>query len=161
MTYPIKQIHASYTPQEDRILLTVETQNQQIYLGWITRRFVALLLPTLHGQHPITKVNLFEDGSYKRTPPQIKQAQNREQKNHPEYPLGESPLLFSKISFSALNTEEAVFILSPNSGQGIKLPFTPVLLNLLLKKLKKPLEQSDWGIEHEGIYGVPGNNLLQ
>ena len=157
MTYPIKQIQASYSPQEDRILLTVETHNQQLYLGWITRRFLALLLPTLHGQHPITKVNLFEGSPYKMTRPQIKQ----HQKKTPEHPLGESPLLFAKISFSALKTEEAVFILSPNSGQGIKLPFTPILLNLLLKNLKEPLKQSDWGIEHEGIYGVPMNNLLQ
>ncbi|VAW45086.1 hypothetical protein MNBD_GAMMA04-683 [hydrothermal vent metagenome] len=161
MTYPIKQIHASYNPLEDRVLLTVETHNQQIYLGWITRRFVTLLLPTLHGQHPITKASMFEDAPQKMKPPQIKQSQNTESKSAPEYPLGESPLLFSKISFSALRTEEAVFILSPNTGQGIKLPFTPILLNLMLKNLKAPLEQSDWGIEHEGIYGVPMNNLLQ
>ncbi|MCF6253712.1 MAG: hypothetical protein L3J38_03080 [Thiomicrorhabdus sp.] len=153
---------AAYNPQEDRILLTIEMQNQQLYLGWITRRFLSLLLPTLHGQHPITGISMFDESHYKMKGPQIKHAQEAVTKlNTPEYPLGESPLLFSKISFSALKTDHAIFVLAPNTGRGIELPFNSVVLNLLLKVLKDPLKQSDWALEHDGIYGVPSQNLLQ
>jgi len=162
MTYPIKQIQAAYTPQEDRILLTIEMQNQHIYLGWITRRFLTLLLPTLHGQHPITGVNMFDETCYKLKKPQIKQSQHSAKaQNTPKYPLGASPLLFSTIRFGDLKTEQAMFVLAPNTGTGIELPFNSVILNLFLKALKEPLEQSDWALEHQGIYGVPSNNLLQ
>ena len=162
MTYPIKQIQAAYNPLEDRILLTIEMQNQHIYLSWITRRFLSLLLPTLHGQHPITGVSMFDDSNYKMKGPQIKQAQKAAKKlNSSEHPLGQSPLLLSKISFSALKTEQAMFVLAPNTGRGIEIPFNSVVLNLLLKMLKHPLQQSDWALEHDGIYGVPSQNLLQ
>lgn len=162
MTYPIKQIQATYTPQEDRILLTVEMQNQHTYLGWITRRFLTLLLPTLHGQHPITGGNMFDDTSYKLKKPQIKQSKEAVTKsNTPKYPLGTSPLLFSTIRFSDLKTERAMFTLAPNTGAGIELPFNSVILNLLLSVLKEPLELSNWELEHQGIYGVPSNHLLQ
>jgi hypothetical protein len=161
MTYPIKQIQAAYTPQEDRILLTIEMQNQSLYLGWITRRFLSLLLPTLHGQHPITGISMFDEAKFTIKKPQIKQSQNTLQQAIAQYPLGESPLLFSTIRFSALKTEEAMFVLAPNTGAGIELPFNSVTLNLLLKTLKSPLEQSDWALEHQGVYGVPSNNLLQ
>lgn len=165
MTYPIKQLQASYNPIEDRILLTVEGQNQQTYLGWLTRRFFKILLPVLHGQHPITGNALFDTKQPKKQGPKIHQSKANLKKEatteSQSYPLGESPLLLAKISFTSLKTEQAVFMLAPNSGRGIELPFTPVLLNLLLTTIKDPLEESDWALELNGIYGVPSNNRLQ
>ncbi len=165
MTYPIKQLQASYNPIEDRILLTVEGQNQQTYLGWLTRRFFKILLPVLHGQHPITGNALFDSKQPKKQGPKIHQSKAYLKTEvvapSPNYPLGESPLLLAKISFTALKTEHAEFILAPNTGQGIELPFTPILLNLLLTTIKEPLEESDWALELNGIYGVPSNNRLQ
>ncbi|HIE40675.1 MAG TPA: hypothetical protein EYP76_04520 [Thiomicrorhabdus sp.] len=160
MVYPIKQLQASYNPIEDRILLTVEGQDQQTYLGWLTRRFFKILLPVLHGQHPITGKTLFETKPLDKQGPKIHQSKATTT-HSPSYPLGETPLLLAKISFTALNTENALFILAPNSGRGIELPFTPKLLNLLLTTIKEPLEESDWALELNGIYGVPANNRLQ
>jgi len=164
MTYPIKQLQASYNPVEDRILLTVERQNQQTYLGWLTRRFLTILLPVLHGQHPITGEGLFDCKPPKNKGPKIHQSKTVLKKNnnshHPVYPLGDSPLLCSKISFTSLKTEQAMFHLLPDSNQGIELPFTPILLNFFLKAIKEPLEQSNWALEVNGIYGLSSNNRL-
>ncbi|MCF6345939.1 MAG: hypothetical protein L3J00_05655 [Thiomicrorhabdus sp.] len=165
MTYPIKQLKATYNSVEDRILLTVEVQQKQMYSGWLTRRFLTILLPVLHGQHPVTGELLFDNKPPENRGPKIYQSKpvlKKEDTSHnPSYPLGESPLLFSKITFTALKTEDAMFILLPNSNKGIKLPFTPALLNLLLTTIKEPLEQSNWALEVNGIYGVPSNNRLQ
>lgn len=165
MTYPIKKLKATYNSVEDRILLTVERQQKQIYSGWLTRRFLMILLPVLHGQHPVTGALLFDHKAPKNKGPKIHQSKpvlKKEDASHnPTYPLGESPLLFSKITFTALKTENAMFILLPNANKGIKLPFTPALLNLFLTTLKEPLEQSNWALEVNGIYGVPSNNRLQ
>ncbi|VAW48943.1 hypothetical protein MNBD_GAMMA03-2110 [hydrothermal vent metagenome] len=161
MPYPIKQIQASYQPIEDRILLTIKNHHQQVYLGWVTRRFFKILLPTLHGQHPITGIAFFTTTSTP-TGPQIKTSKPVLKKNRgdvEEYPLGKTPLLFTKLTFQALKSEQASFILAPNTGQGIELPFTPILLNLLLTKLKPALHESDWGLEEKTIYGLPSVRL--
>lgn len=167
MTDPVNQVQATYNPLEDRILFTIEKQNKQVFLGWVTRRFLTILLPALHGQHPTTGVEFFANSlpkvptiSHSKTV-LIRNEQPDNTAKLQTYPLGEAPLLLSKITFKALHTEKAMLILSPEHGQGIELPFNPELLNRLLQTFKHPLETSSWSLEVNSIYGLPPNSRLQ
>ncbi len=167
MTYPINQISVLYHPIEDRMLLTIEMEGQQVYTGWITRRFLKLLIPALHGVHPLTGKTLFDNKTSKA--PTIKQSKpilkkTIESPNDPmpaSYPLGETPILLSKISFKGIQKDYTVFILSPESGHGIELPFNPSVLNTLLSQFTAPLQESGWSLEVNTIYGMPLESGLQ
>lgn len=167
MTNPINQIQASYNPIEDRLLLNIKTFNEQVYVAWITRRFLKLLLPALHGKHPITGATLFDDatpGLHQEKPQEsaIKGNFNNDYKlaNTQDYPLGEVPILLTKITFKALNTEQAELCLESESNQSIQLPFNPELLSALLSILERAIKAIDWNLELNPLLEMPSQRRL-
>ena len=168
MTNKISQIQATYNSTEDRILLKVKTLNEQVYLAWITRRFVKLLVPILHGQHPNTGIPLFDAKTA-----QIKQLEKQQtqmsgdydtkytEPEKAEYPLGEKPILLAKITFKNLQSENGQLIFEPETGQGILLPYHADLLGPLIKVFSQALITAEWGLELEPILEVPSEVRLQ
>ena len=172
MSYQINQIQASYNATEDRILLKIKTLNEQVYLAWLTRRFVSLLLPLLHGKHPTTGEALFNEQTT-----MIHQAEKQQTQRHgdfdtayetpenPTYPLGETPILLAKMTFKNLNQvvedERPKLILEPEMGTGIILPFNPELLGAMLKILAQVIEQADWALQMAQIIEMPTESRLQ
>jgi len=168
MSDQINQIQASYNATEDRVLLKIKTLNDQVYLAWVTRRFLALLLPAMHGKHPTTGTSFFDEKTHlvneaKKEAAQVKGDYESEyiKPDSPDYPLGESPILLAKITFKAINTPEAQLILEPETGSGIQLPFNPTLLGALLKIFTQAIQQSDWNLNNEPILNMPAEARLQ
>ncbi len=158
MIYPITQLDSSYNPIEDRILLTIKMQHNRIYYNWITRRFLTLLLPVLHGHHPITHEMLFSPEPIQHSTPKIYQPVAS---HPPSYPLGKSPLLLTKIRFNELKTLSATFQMLPESNTGLELPFTPAILNLFLTTLKSSVIQSNWNLQVPKMYDILAPTQLQ
>ena len=168
MSDKISQIQASYNPTEDRILLKIKTLNEQVYLAWITRRFMKLLIPVLHGQHPTTGDALFDEPTS-----HIQQAQKEknqlqgdyetqyEMPENPDYPLGEKPILLAKITFKDIYTDKGSLALEPDKGQGILLPYHADLLGPLIKIFAKALETAEWDLQLNPILAVPEKTSLQ
>lgn len=168
MSDTVSQIQASYHPSEDRILLNIKTLNDQVYLAWITRRFLKLLIPVLHGQHPTTGKSLFDEKTS-----HIQQAQKEKTQlsgdyesqylkpEDPQYPLGEEPILLAKITFKDIYSEKGSLALEPEKGQGILLPYHPELLGPLIKIFAKALEPADWELDLDPILTVPEQTSLQ
>ena len=172
MSQQINQIQASYNASEDRILLKIKTLNEQVYLAWMTRRFVSLLLPLLHGKHPTPGKELFDEQTTMTHQAQKQQTQLEgdfgtayETPENPEYPLGELPILLAKMTFQNLNQllpdEPSQLILEPEQGAGIVLPFNAELMGALLKILAQVIEQADWALRVVPIIEMPTDSRLQ
>jgi len=167
MSDTVSQIQASYQASEDRILLNIKTLNEHIYLAWITRRFMKLLIPVLHGQHPTSGKSLFDEKTS-----QIQQAQKEQTQlqgdfaseyqkpENPQYPLGDKPILLAKITFKDIYTDKGSLILEPEKGQGIILPYHPDLLGPLIKIFSQALASSDWELKLDPILNVPEKTHL-
>lgn len=168
MSDKINQIQASYHPSEDRILLKIKTLNEQVYLAWITRRFMKILIPVLHGQHPTTGKNLFDE---KKT--QVQQLEKEKKQltgdyesdylppENPQYPLGETPILLAKITFKDIYSDHAQLSFEPEVGQGVILPYHADLIGPLIKIFAQALNASDWALELDPILEVPHETRLQ
>jgi len=168
MSDKIAQIQASFHPVEDRILLKIKTLNEQVYLAWITRSFMKLLIPTLHGQHPKTGEALFDEKEA-----MIKQAEKEQtqlagdyendyiQPEEPDYPLGEDPILLMKITFKNIHSDNSQLVFEPQEGQGIVLPYHADLLGPLIKIFSQALHTADWGLQLDPIMHVPEATRLQ
>ena len=170
MTNQINQIQATYNIYEDRIRLSIKTEDGQIFNAWLTRRFLGLLLPVLHGQHPTTSEALFEDkatsASAETSSPDTTQAntdfnQPYEEPINAKYPLGKAPLLLTKITFKDLGGLGAQFMLEPETGSGFQLPFNPELLTALLKILSQALQAANWQLDLNTILEMPTDMRLQ
>lgn len=169
MSDQIAQIQASYNAIEDRILLKITTLNQHVYSAWITRRYLKLLIPALQGQHPQTGEALF-------TPkPQDAHSQSRQEETALEddltseqpsteslaFPLGEEPVLLTKISFKDLEGEHPQLNLEPEEGPGIGFPFDAEVLAILLHVVKEAMQSANWNLELEPILELPDSRRLQ
>jgi len=168
MSDKINQIQASYQPSEDRILLKIKTLNEQVYLAWITRRFMKLLIPVLHGQHPTTGKDLFDTKTSQVQQVQKEQTQMQGDYSsqyvtpeNPNYPLGETPILLAKITFKDIYTDNSQLIFEPEKGQGVVLPYHADLLGPLMKIFSQALNAADWSLELQSILSVPEQTRLQ
>lgn len=162
MSDKINQIQASYNPAEDRILLNIKTLNEQVYRAWITRRFMKIFIPVLHGQHPTSGQALFDEkkaqiSEIEKQKTQLLGDYESEYKKpeSPNYPLGETPILLAKITFKDIYSENAQLILEPEEGQGIILPYHAELLGPLIKIFSQALKTSEWALDIDPILEVP------
>ncbi|GAB6069084.1 hypothetical protein JCM30760_01810 [Thiomicrorhabdus hydrogeniphila] len=168
MSDKINQIQATYFPAEDRILLKIKTLNEQVYLAWITRRFMNILIPVLHGQHPTTGKTLFDDKASQVQQMETEKTQligdfqsEYQTPEDPKYPLGETPILLAKIAFKEMYTGNAQLALEPEKGQGIILPYHADLLGPLIKIFSQALDAADWTLDIDPILEVPKETRLQ
>lgn len=165
MSDQINQIQATYDAIEDRILLKFKTLNEDIYLVWATRRFCKLLLPVLHGQHPHSGKALFDEDLEKTFEKQKALLEGNfsspfEAPSTPHYPLGEEPILLAQISFKNMTTENASFLLEPNKGAGLVLPYHPQLLGPMLKIVTQAIEKAQWDLGSEISLQITDSHAL-
>jgi hypothetical protein len=159
MSDHIQQIQAQYNAIEDRILLKLNTQDGYEASAWITRRFLALLLPALHGEHPQTGESIL-------TPQQLKNWAQRDDEHpgsesesdlsdeafqqayesppSPKNLIGPEAVLLSKITFRGLDGDQPKMALEPEKGPGLELGYDPKVVQVLLHLLEKAIEKSDW-----------------
>lgn len=164
MSDQINQIQASFDAIEDRILLKFKTNNEDVYLTWLSRRYCKLLIPVLHGRHPKSGEQLLSDGTTVEKQFEQEKAQLEGDYNspyakpeNPHYPLGEEPILLAQISFKNLHTDSPSISLEPNKGQGLLLPYHPQLLGPMLKILTTAIEKTDWNLGDEILFQLPSS----
>lgn len=168
----LKQINASYSQSEDRILLKLRTDQQQ-FQAWITRRYLLLLIPSLQGQHPSTKVPLFSEkkqathtmqqqGALQDVKKQAAaQSLPYEVPSAVEEPLGSAPILLTKLTFKGIDTENPTISFEPESGKGFSLSFHPQVTSALIIVLKQALNNSDWNLDLDPVLDMPEQVTLQ
>jgi hypothetical protein len=153
----LRQINIDYDAESDRLLMRIGTSDGAELRLWLTRRYVKLLWPLL--------VKLAEDAS-----PRIRTQANPEarkallgleheqalsradfsrpyENKTPTTPLGESPLLLSRIQTGHDRNGQPIVALHPSDGQGVTLNLDGVLLHSLCRLLQAAAQKSDWDIE--------------
>ena len=153
----LRQINIDYDAENDRLLMRIGTSDGAELRLWLTRRFVKLLWPLL--------VKLAEDAS-----PRIRTQANPEarkallgleheqalsradfsrpyENETPTTPLGEAPLLLSRIQTGHDRNRQPIVALHPSDGQGVTLNLDAVLLHSLCRLLQAAAQKSDWDVE--------------
>jgi hypothetical protein len=153
----LHQLKIDYDAESDRLLMQIATSEQSEVRLALTRRFVKLLWPLL--------VRLAEEAS-----PKIRTQANPEARkallglehelavtkadfSKPydgetlSKPLGEAPILLSRIQTGHDRDGQPVVALHPSQGQGITLTFDSVLLHSVCRLLQAAVKKSDWDME--------------
>lgn len=163
----INQIQMSYVPEEDRVLLRLNTADAEEFRFWITRRYTALLAHAI-GAHRAADPDLGSQVSSedRKTVEQFKQQAAEAGANFSEgfqpsesYPLGSQPLLAHKLSYR-VEGGKLVLTIEPKTGQGINLTLDNQLNFNFSKLLHTAVEKAEWGLGLEQLaVGETGPNV--
>jgi hypothetical protein len=151
----LHQLKVDFDAEEDRLLMHVSTASSEEALLWLTRRCVLRLWELLIGHvqsdpriaeraaDPIVQRTLLEFEHEKA----LSQATfNRAYEDVPRaHPLGERPLLVSRLQRRPADGGRVVLGLLPAEGQGIFLTLDTTLLHGLMKLLQRAVEKAEWG----------------
>lgn len=157
----INQLQVSYSPEEDRVLLRLNTTTAEEFRFWLTRRYCQLMVQALSAHRaadpdvsnqvsPVLRKAVEE---FKREAADSGGNFKDDFESTGTFPLGESPVLAHKLSYR-VSEGKLVLTISPRSGQGVTIALdTP--LNFNITKLLKSASQAgnwvlDWGGEKQG-----------
>ncbi|BAS68219.1 hypothetical protein [Bathymodiolus septemdierum thioautotrophic gill symbiont] len=175
----IHQIQISYSDQEDRLLMSINsTENEEMRL-FLTRRIVTSFLDILnqtisHSLLNKPELNNMEKSACepdKELTPQQMQQQMAHQAKHQhivdesdyatpfntgnKFPMGEVPILVVKITINIHQDNNVSFVFVNTDGEDINFNLNPQLLHNILDLLAKVLPSTEWNI---GL--LDKNNLL-
>lgn len=164
----IQQIQARYDPLEDRILFKLLTDSQQQLQAWITRRYLQLLLPTLQGKHPQSGQAILSQKSLALYQAAAEKGQHEadyaspyQAPQQPSEPLGNTPILLTKLTLKGLETDSPQLLLEPESGSGIQMSYQAELMGALLKVFTQAIDSASWQLDLDPLLSVPESLTLQ
>lgn len=151
----IHQFNMQYNPEEDRILLRMNTVNKEEFRFFLTRRFTRLLWPVLR--------QIMDNDLKRREPDKARftnemleferenviSKANFKQKyseNITTYPLGEAFILLSRIQVKR-GPDFDILCLHPSNGRGIEFPVNNAFLHPLCKILKDTAAKAEWDLD--------------
>lgn len=162
----INQIQIRYAPLEDRIVLRLNTEEASEFRFWITRRYAKLLaVSLLKLLHSSADVQVHKEEGVKKAVMSFKHEEALSQADFAKsfqaqpknLPLGNAPILLSKLTVKQTPDGKPMLCMYPEQGQGIDLALQPQLLHSISKLFADALEASDWGVE----FDLPVNGAVQ
>lgn len=149
----IKQLQLSYSADEDRILLRVNTTSGDEFRFWLTRRFSILMIEALEAHRAVDPdVSAQTNEAARQAIQEFKREEATSQGNFQEeftqsenFPLGDVPILAHKLTYgvSGMNLNLSI---EPRSGQGINIVLDPQLNHNVSKLLRSAAETAQWGL---------------
>lgn len=153
----INQLQMSYSPEEDRILLRLNTTSAEEFRFWLTRRYCQLMVQALNAHraadpdvsNQVSPLARKAVESFKREAADSGGNFKDGFKASGTFPLGEIPVLAHKLSYRVFETKLELNI-SPGSGQGVKIALdTPLNFNVT-KLLKSAAQAGNWVLDWSG-----------
>jgi hypothetical protein len=151
----LHQIKIEFDAEQDRLRVRVSTLSGEEALLWLTRRCVLRLWPLLVGGAEASPqvVTRAADPEVKKAllgfqhEKAISQAQfGKQYEDVPRTrPLGDAPLLVTKLQRRAGPDGRIVLGLLPSQGQGIFLTLDEPLLHGFIKLLQQAVQRAEWG----------------
>ncbi|MBT4160166.1 MAG: hypothetical protein HOC70_03100 [Gammaproteobacteria bacterium] len=150
----ISQLQMSYSPEEDRILLRVNTDNGEEFRFWLTRRFSQLLVQALAAHRAVdpdvstqaTPVAKQAVQTFKQEAAQEKGDFEQEFRQSESFPLGDKPVLAYKLSYS-IEKNKLKLSFEPKSGHGINIVLDSDLNFNVSKLLRGASEKGQWFLD--------------
>jgi hypothetical protein len=151
----LRQLNANYVALEDRIRLSLTTQDGNEFRFWLTRRYFQLLWQALG--RIVTRFAEIRAGGDPLLRPALAgfaeaQAMNRADLRTPyaggtNFPLGESPLLLSRITVGEITAGGTQpLTLRPEQGAGIDLALNEELAHVFCNLLRQAAIAAEWGL---------------
>jgi hypothetical protein len=151
----IHQIQMAYDKLQDRILLRVSTSDHAEFRFWMTRRYVKLLWAMqikMLERDPVAAVHVDEKvrrtmmGFQHEDAVRAAEFDKKYEEGENTLPLGEAPVLLSRITAKRNANAQQVLSIQPEQGQGIDIVVNSELLHMLSKLLVDAVSQSDWDL---------------
>jgi hypothetical protein len=152
----LHQMQLTFAPEEDRLLFRVNTtgRTRMEFRFWFTRRYVRLLwqalMSMLERRQP-REVAADEIAKTQAIATEHQQAvaQADFQTQYQEsavFPLGEQPILVSRVSLKENAQGEQILCLHPTAGQGLEIGLNNQILHSFCKLLADSVRQADWDL---------------
>ena len=153
----LRQISAMHDPEQDRILLRINSSDGAEMRFWITRRYLLLLRQTLGNMagrlsatHAGAAVPAATPGSYSDYSREqaVKDGEFRTgYQPGTVLPLGKTPVLLNRLSARAAPAgSNLILSLHPAQGQGIDLNMDENLVHAFTQVIEAAAQKADWGI---------------
>ncbi|MBF0295282.1 MAG: hypothetical protein HQL96_08835 [Magnetococcales bacterium] len=153
----IHQLQASYSAQEDRLLLRVSTSDHAEFRFWLTRRFIQRLWEGLRhhleNRHriaesdPQARAALLEF-MHQNATAQVDFASPYQETPETDTPLGREPILVVRATLGVVPEQEELVRLglNPAEGEGIELTLDTQLMHGFCKLLADAMSQAEWDL---------------
>ena len=151
----LHQLKVEFDAEQDRLLMRVSTASSEEAMLWLTRRCVLRLWELLIGfvQSKPDIVARAADPATQRTLIEFEHEKALSQatfsKPYEEtqrvHPLGDAPLLVSRLQRRPTDDGRLVLGLLPAQGQGIFLTLDTTLLHGLMELLQRAVDKAEWG----------------
>jgi hypothetical protein len=150
----ISQLQMSYSAEQDRILLRVNTKTGEEFRFWLTRRYARLIIKALKAHRaadPDVSSQVTPDAKkavqeFKQEAAQAKGNFKKDFEPSGQFPLGEEPTLAFKLSYSVKNGKLALAI-APKESQGINLVLDENLNFNVTRLLRSAATSGDWQLD--------------
>ena len=151
-----------YHPEEDRILLRVNSTTSQEFRFWITRRFALILIRVL-AEHAESDPDISTQGSAeaRQAVKEFKHEQAIDKadfnkpfrEEHAEFPLGEEARLAFRLT---CNRVDAVLKLGihPKNGEGITWQIDRNLNTSITQLLLSAVQKAQWNLGQQAVATV-------
>lgn len=160
----INQIQIRYAPVEDRIVLRLNTEDASEFRFWITRRYAKILSVSL--MNLLSSVEEVQEQQKEEVKKAVMSFQHEEALQKADFaktfqgqpknlPLGNAPILLSKLTVKQTDDGNPMLCMYPEQGQGIDLALQNQLLHSISKLFGDALQSADWGIEFNLGENVP------
>lgn len=167
MSGGISQLQIVYDPEQDRLMLRVNTQSQDEFRFWLTRRYTQLLHQALKTQvdsDPDVQTQVTPEAqqaiqSFKREEAKSQGDFKQEFKESTSFPLGVEPLLAYKLSYKNEQGKLQLGI-EPKEGQGIKLALDMSLNLNITQLLRAGSEKAGWGLSFDDGHEIPAERVI-
>jgi hypothetical protein len=152
----LHQLKIEFNAEHDRLLMRLATDNAAEVLAWLTRRCVKRLWPLLINMaQTAPEIALQPNPEAKRAllgfqhEKAIRQADFTRpyEEAQRERPLGQNPLLVTRIQPRRDQQGRHVLGLLPTVGQGVHLTLDENLLHGLMKLIQNAVARADWDLE--------------
>lgn len=158
-TIQFHQISLQYLPEEDRLLLLLNTSTKEQFRLLLTRRFTKLLWPLLNRVMVNDEKVAATDPQTKRVAAAFQHEKMMEGADYQEkfiqdnltYPWGQEPILLMKIVLKPMANGKSGLGIYDKAGVGLE--FTPdnKALHYIYSTLAKIVEKADWDLRLEEL----------
>jgi hypothetical protein len=157
MSQKIHQMQIAFVPVQDRLMFRLRTTARAEFRFWFTRRYVKLLWQAVKQMLNNTQSGIIADPHTRQAMISLEHEQALTQmdfqtqyREEPEIsrPLGEEPVLVSKIQTRPGPENTQVLCLQPEQGQGLDIVFNSTLLHSFCKLLEEGVQKAEWDLEY-------------
>ncbi len=151
----LHQMQITFVPEEDRLLFRLNTSGRQSseFRFWLTRRYVrilwAALLNMLKSRQPkeVKKKPIEPIAIAQQHLEAVEKAdfKTQYQESH-VFPLGDEPILVSKVALKESPHGSQILCMHPQNGQGLEFDLNEQLLHSFCKLLVDSSKRAEWDL---------------